>query len=110
MTLRIMPIIVAAFLLSAHFLRESNWAAMIVCLLAPTLLLVKKRWSLMLLQGLAYLGAGIWVWTTISLMQQRLAFGEPWLRLVVILGVVILFTVWAGLLLNTKPVKKNYSP
>lgn len=100
----------AALLLSAHFLRQGNLGLTGVCLLAPLLLLVKKRWSLLVLQGLAYLGALIWLRTAIILIQQRLALGEPWFRIALILGAVALLTVVAGLLLNTAAVRAKYLP
>ncbi|GIK38765.1 MAG: hypothetical protein BroJett011_25980 [Chloroflexota bacterium] len=110
MALRIIPLIVSAFLLGAHFLRQGNLWLVGLCLLALGLLWVKKRWSLIVLQFLAYLGALIWASTAISIVQQRLALGEPWLRVAIILGAVVLLSVLAGLLLNTPAVKERYSP
>jgi hypothetical protein len=110
MVWRIVPFIFAALLLGAHFLRDGQLAAMVLCLLAPLLLLLKQRWSLIVLQALAYTGAGIWLVTTLDILQQRLKLGLPWVRLVIILGAVTLFTLWAGLLLNSTKVKENYPP
>lgn len=108
--LRLIPVIVAALLLAAHFLRSGNFIAAGACLLAPLLLLVRERWSLVVLQVLAYAGAGLWLITTLEILQQRLALGLPWQRLVTILGGVTLFTIAAGLLLNSAPVKNRYPP
>ena len=108
--LRLIPIFVAALLLAAHFLRSGDFFVAIACLLAPLLLLVRERWSLIVLQVLAYVGAGLWLITTLEILQQRLALGLPWLRLVAILGVVTLFTIVAGLLLNSAAVKNRYPP
>lgn len=108
--LRLIPIIVAALLLAAHFLRAGNFFASGVSLLAPLLLLVRERWSLVVLQVLAYVGAGFWLIATLEILQQRLALGLPWLRLVAILGGVTLFTIVAGLLLNSAAIKNRYPP
>jgi hypothetical protein len=62
------------------------------------------------LQVLAYVGAGLWLITTVDILQQRLKLGLPWLRLAAILGAVTLFTAVAGLLLNSAKVKNRYPP
>lgn len=110
MLFRITPLIIAAVLLAAHFLRSGNLLLLALCLLTPFLLLVKKRWSLILLQLLAYAGTAIWIRTTVQIVQERLALGRPWGRVVIILGVVILVTALAGLLLNSNAVKQRYPP
>lgn len=108
MILRITPLVVSAFLLGAHFLRQGNLTLVGLCLAVLSLLWVKKWWSLLVLQLFTYLGAIIWASTAIALIQQRIALGEPWVRVAVILGVVTLVSVLAGLLLNTTAVKERY--
>jgi hypothetical protein len=107
---RIILLIIAWILLGAHFLRDNNLIVAIVCLLVPLLLLVKKRWVLLLLQILTYVGVVIWLNTTYSIVQERISLGDPWIRVVVILGGVALFTTLAGLLLNSKVIKEKYLP
>lgn len=110
MVLRVIPVIIAAVILAAHFLRAGNLIGMAACLLAPLLLLIQERWSLIVLQVLAYVGAGLWLTTILEILQQRLRLGLPWTRLVLILGGVALFTLIAGLLLNSAAVKEKYPP
>jgi hypothetical protein len=110
MVLRVIPVIIAALILAAHFLRAGNFVVMAACLLAPLLLLIRERWSLIVLQVLAYVGAGLWLTTILEILQQRLRLGLPWTRLVLILGGVALFTLIAGLLLNSAAVKEKYPP
>ncbi|MDH3803761.1 MAG: hypothetical protein OEU80_16950, partial [Deltaproteobacteria bacterium] len=69
MVLRIIPLILASLLLGAHFLRGSSIILVGVSILAPLLLLIKKRWILLLAQGLAYVGALVWMHTTFVLVQ-----------------------------------------
>jgi asparagine N-glycosylation enzyme membrane subunit Stt3 len=109
MVLRLVPLIVAALLLGAHFLRDGNLGLMVVSVLVPLLLLIKRRWSLIVVQLLAYVGTVIWIQTTIMIVQERLAQGMSWVRVVIILGVVALLTAWAGWLLNSAVVKEKYS-
>ncbi len=101
-------VIIAAVLLAAHFLRQSEFVLMLLCILTPLLLLIRKRWSLFALQLLMYLGAVVWLTTTVQFVQERILLGEPWIRLVIILGAVILFTIVTGLLLNSTAIKDKY--
>ncbi len=108
MVLRIIPLILASLLLGAHFLRGSSIILVGVSILAPLLLLIKKRWILLLVQGLAYAGALVWVHTTFVLVQQRMMVGAPWFRMFLILAGVTAFTLYAGYLLNSDVIKQHY--
>ena len=109
MKLRIIPIFLAAVLVAAHFLRSYSFLPMAISLLAPVLLLVKKRWSLVTLQALAFLAALIWLITLYGIIQQRIFEGRSWAASAIILGVVTLFTLWSGWVLNAPQVKERYS-
>ena len=108
MFLRIIPVIFAFLLLGAHFLRSGNTMFIFVSVLAPSLLLVKKHWTLLLTQGLTYCGSLVWIHTTVVLARQRIAIGAPWGRMLLILAGVTVFTFCAGYLLNSDVVKRRY--
>lgn len=108
MKLRILPIIIAAVLMAAHFLRSFSLVPMAVCLLAPLLLLIKKRWSLVTLQVLTIPAALIWLMTLYGIIQERIFEGRSWTSSAIILGLVALFTLFAGWLLNSPKVKERY--
>jgi len=108
MILRIVPLLISFLLLAAHFLRGGSLGLMVVTVLAPLLLLIRKRWSLILVQLSAYAAAAVWLYTTIHIVQERMMFGRSWGAPVIILGSVTLFTVFAGLLLNSPAVKDKY--
>lgn len=108
MILRISLYIVAALLVGAHFLRAGNLPLVALCLATPLLFLYRKRWSLIALQFLAYCAAGTWIGVAIRLVQLREQLGQPWTVAVVILGSVALFTLLAGLLLNSRTVRQRY--
>lgn len=110
MFFRILPVIISCLLLGAHFLRAMNVWLAVGYVLIPLLLLIKKRWSMIVVQLFTYIGAVIWVDTTIRIYQKRLLLGRPWVRAVVILGVVTMFTVFAGLILRTKKIREKYPP
>ena|SRR5487761_2577042 len=108
MRLRISLFVVAALLLGAHFLRAGHLMLVVLCLAAPLLFLWRNRWSLMLLQFLAYCAAGTWIGLAIELVQLRQRWGQPWAVAAIILGAVALFTLLAGLLLNSRAIEARY--
>ena len=108
MGLRISLFVVAAVLLGAHFLRAGNLLMVALCLAAPLLFLWRRRWSLILLQFVAYGAAGVWIVAAIQLILSRQQLGQPWTAAAVILGVVALYTLVAGLLLNSRVFAKRY--
>jgi hypothetical protein len=108
MILRISLFVIAALLLGAHFLRAGNLAMLALCVAAPLLFLWRRRWSLVLLQFLAYCAAGTWVAVAVQLVQMRQQMGQAWTAAVIILGSVGLFTVLAGLLLNSRAIRERY--
>ncbi len=109
MVLRISLFVVAALLLGAHFLRAGNLALVALCLAAPLMFLHRRRWSLIVLQLLAYGAAATWIAVAIELVRQRQQLGQPWTIATVILGTVALFTFLAGMLLNSRAINRRYS-
>jgi hypothetical protein len=106
--LRSIPVFLSALLLAAHFLRWGNLPLVVLCLLFPFLLFVHRRWALRTVQALTLAGAVIWASATYRFVRQRMLLGEPWGRLVVILGLLILLSCVAALLLNSKTVRHRY--
>lgn len=98
----------AALLLGAHFLRGGDMVMVALCLLAPFAFLYRHRWSLILLQIAAYGAAAAWVNTALRLVQMKQQAGRPWTATALILGVVVLFTLLAGLLLNSRVMTQRY--
>lgn len=108
MGLRISLYAVAALLLGAHFLRAGNVLMMALCVATPLLFLWRKRWSLVLLQILAYGAALTWIAVAYQLVELRQRSGQPWTVAAIILGSVAVFTFAAGLLLNSRAIKDRY--
>jgi len=108
MKLRSLPIILAAILIAAHFLRSFSLLPMGLCLAAPFLLLIKKRWSLRMLQLLTIPAAAIWLFTLSGIIQQRTFEGRSWTASAIILGVVTLFTLFAGWMLGSAQIKEQF--
>jgi hypothetical protein len=108
MSVRISLFVIAALLLGAHFLRAGNFLLVALCLGMPLLFLYKKRWSLILLQFTAYCATASWLWAAFQLVEIRQQAGRPWTAAAIILGAVALFTLVAGLLMNSRCMRERY--
>jgi len=108
MALRIGLFITAALLFGAHFVRVGNLVVVALCLCAPLLFLYRRRAVLIVLQLLAYGAAATWIVVAARLVDSRLQSGQPWQLAALILGAVALFTLAAGLLLNSRSFRERY--
>jgi hypothetical protein len=108
MITRVSLYVVAAVLIAAHFLRVGNWLVVALCLATPLLFLVRRRWSLLVLQWLAYVAGAIWVATAWQIAATRMEFGAPWLRAALILTAVAAFSMLAGGLLRSRSLQLRY--
>lgn len=106
---RLIPVILSALLMAAHFSRADNFFLILLSLIAPFILLVRKPWAARAMQIALLLGALEWVRTLVVIARARLAVGEPWLRMAVILGVVALVTAGSALVFQTKALKTRYA-
>jgi len=108
MIARIAFYIIVAVLIAAHFLRVGNVMAVALCLAAPLLFLVRQRWSLLLLEWLAYVAAVVWLATAWQIVATRWSSGEPWMRAAAILVAVAAINVLAGFLLRSETMRARY--
>jgi len=106
--LRVLPIIMSGLLLGAHFLRAGNILLVALSLLFPTLLLIRRAWVARLTQLILVLGAIEWVRTLLVLVDERRTAGQPWLRLVLIIGGVAALTASSALLFNCRSLRRRY--
>jgi hypothetical protein len=104
----ILPLILSALLLAAHYLRSYSLIQVVLCLAAPFLLLIKRRWSLVVLQTLCTAAAFIWLYALYGIIQQRIQEGRSWMVSGIILVLVAIFNLLAGWLLNSRIVKDKY--
>ncbi|MBI5249601.1 MAG: hypothetical protein HY912_08910 [Desulfomonile tiedjei] len=80
----------------------------LLCVIAPLLLLVRRRWSLIAIQLAAYVGAAIWLNTLVDLVQARMIMHRPWGTAVIILASASLFSIFSGWLMNSPALKSRY--
>lgn len=107
LALLVTPTILASIVMGAHFLRWSMIPMFSLGLAMPFLLLVERVWSVRLLQGWLSLGVLMWLSTANDILSRRLLRGEPFLRMVLILSGVALFTIVAAALLEAPALKRR---
>ncbi|MHB8868129.1 MAG: DUF6508 domain-containing protein [Thermoleophilia bacterium] len=100
--------IVALLLLSAHFLRSYAFPLVVLFLLLPWLLAVRRTWAVRVVQVALLFGAFEWITTTVGTLGERRVTGEPAGRMLLIMGGVTGFTLLAALLLETAGVRRRY--
>ncbi len=102
------PIVLSLVVLGAHFVRYGNSIGIIAAAVLIGLLFVRQPWVARLLQVALVLGAIEWVHTLYVMAQLRVEFGQPYTRLVIILGIVAVVTLCSALLFQSKDLKKIY--
>jgi len=106
--LRLFPVIFSFLILSAHFSRAGSPLLLIIFLVLPIFLFIKKAWVVRLIQIFLVIGSIEWIRALISYVSQRQSMDEPYMRLVIILGVVALFTGLSALVFKNKSLKELY--
>ncbi len=100
--------VAALLLLSAHFLRSFALPFVLLFLLLPWVLAIRRPWAVRVVQVALVLGVFEWITTTVSMLGERRVTGEPAGRMLLIMGGVIAFTLLAALLLETAGARRRY--
>ena len=104
------PMVLSLLMLGAHFLREGARVHLLTCLALIVVLMIPRRWAAWVVQVSLLLGAVLWVHTLIVTAGERIAGGEPYVRLTIILGAVAVFTLLSALIPFTKRWRRRYAP
>jgi len=99
--LRLIPVLLSMVLLAAHFSRAGSSVLALIALLFPLVLLVRRPWAARMVQFALVLGGLEWLRAMRGYVRQRMIAGEPWGRLVLILGVVALLTAASALVFRS---------
>jgi hypothetical protein len=108
MVLRLLPIAISCLLLVAHFLRMGRIGLLIAYVAVAALLFVKKPWAARTAQIALAIGTLEWLRTIYVATAHRRAAGEPYLRLVLILGAVAAFTALSELVFRNATVRERF--
>jgi hypothetical protein len=106
--LQLVPVVLSLIVLGAHFMRAGNIALLAVVVVVLALLAARRPWVARMAQAVLLIGALEWCRTLLSLASERVANGQPALRLVIILGVVTLVTALSSLLFETATLRRRY--
>ena len=98
----------ALLLLAAHFFRAGLMPLAAACVVLPALLAVRSPWSARVLLVALSLGTLEWLRTAWVFAGARAALGEPYARLLVILGSVALMTALAAWLLRSRAARAHF--
>lgn len=102
------PVVLSSLVLGAHFLRFGNWLGVYAALLLIALLFLRRPWVARLMQLVLVLGTLEWLRTMYELANIRALHGEPYGRMLVILGVVAAVTFCSALLFESKALRQIY--
>lgn len=106
--LLLLPPVFSLLVLGAHFLRAQQWLWVAACAVLIALLAVPRAWVARLAVVALLLGTLEWAWTAALLAQQRLALGQPWQRMVLILAVVAVLTAASTLVFRHRRLRERY--
>jgi hypothetical protein len=98
----------ALLLLGAHFFRAALVPLTVVCLGLVALLFVRARWARLTLQVALAIGTLEWLRAAWEFASIRAAMGQPYTRLLVILGSVALVTALSALALRTRTARDHF--
>ena len=102
------PIVLSLVVLGAHFMRYGNSIGVFAALVLIGLLFIRRPWVARLMQVVLVLGALEWVRTMYELGHMRALHGQPYGRMLVILGIVATVTLCSALLFQSATLKKVY--
>jgi hypothetical protein len=102
------PIVLSLVVLGAHFMRYGNSIGVFVALVLIGLLFLRRPWVARLMQVVLVLGTLEWLRTMYELAQIRALHGQPYGRMLVILGIVATVTLCSALLFQSVTLKKIY--
>jgi hypothetical protein len=106
--LHLLPVVLSYLLMAAHLFRGHHYLLMALAALVPLLLMIPRPWVARAVQvGLA-ISTVEWLRTLAWLIQERMAFGQPYARMALILGAVVLITMGSALVFYRDALSRRY--
>lgn len=99
--------VVSFILLGAHFFRSGIIDLVILSLLIPLLLLMKKNWASKVVSLFLLAGAFIWINISAEILIFRISSGDDYFRLILIMCFVVMFTLASAAMLWKKSLPEN---
>ena len=95
-------------LLAAHFMHAGLLPLAVLTVLLIGLLAVRRPWAARAVQVVLAVAVIEWVLTASTLAQLRMRHDEPYLRLVLILGAVAVFTAVGAAIFQHRALKERF--
>lgn len=102
------PVVLSLVVLGAHFMRYGDTIFVAGTVVLIALLFIRQPWVARLMQVVLFLGALEWLHTLYGLVRMRAALGEPYGRMLIILGSVAAVTACSALVFQSKALKSAY--
>lgn len=102
------PVVLSLLVLGAHFLRYGSYAGVFAALLLIGLLILRRSWVARVMQVVLVLGALEWLRTAYEIGHMRALQGEPYGRMLVILGILAAVAFLSALLFQSNTLKEIY--
>jgi len=106
---RLIPVILSCLILAAHFSRANLLAFTILSIIVAFLPFYRSGWVPRFMQWFLILGTFEWLRTIFFFVNERIDLEQPWMRLVIILGSVALFTLLSAFTFQNKTLKEKYT-
>lgn len=104
----LLPAILSLLVMGAHCMRLGYPVLMLIPFSMLVLLAWPRKWVARAVQVTLILSALEWLRAMFSYISVRMQLGQPWLRLVFILGGVALFTLLSSLAFRSRRLKQRY--
>ena len=104
----LIPVLLSLLVLGAHFFRSGLFPFVALVGVLLVLVWIRKPWAARMLQVALVLGGVEWARALMEIAQRRMAEGQPYVRLIAILGSVALITAGSALLFLTRGMRRRY--
>jgi hypothetical protein len=106
--IRLSPVVISILLLAAHYYRAGHLLLVIIFSASVLLLFVMRPWVAAIIRTELVIGVIEWMRTAHNLVLLRQSMNEPWVRLLLILGGVALFTFASIFIFKNKSIAERY--
>ena len=106
--LHLFPVVLSYLLMAAHLFRGHHDLLMALAALAPLLLMIPRPWVARVMQVGLVIATAEWLRTIVFLVQERMAFGQPYARMALILGAVALITMGSAFVFHRDALSRRY--
>lgn len=106
--LHLTPAVLSLIVLGGHLFRNGPFLALPLVFVSLPLLLIPRGWVARYFQFALLIAALEWVRYAIAVGLERDEAGQPWLRAVVILAAMALFTLFSAAMFETRTLLHLY--